>query len=145
MSRQEVRDNKLYRLLPGQRRHQTLQLLEEKAGQSHTALYVQTSPSCQRRGLTRSLGTYNDHVLWALVEAKLITCKTRYRGPAPKPFSVGETVAEMRARYDARFRRVSSYTITKTGRHVMDLLNDDRWIKFGPSGRAIVIYPPACY
>ena len=136
MPRQEVKQfapserTSLYRLIPGQRRHLSLKLLQANGAMSHTALYCNTVPSCVNEGRTRSIGTYNDIVLNALEDAKLIKLETKYRGKQPPVYSADMSQADFLEWHHARFRKVSSYTITGKGELVLEALNLNKMVTF---------------
>lgn len=120
----------LYRLIPSQRRHLSLKLLAANGAMSHNALYCKTSPACIREGYTRSIGTYNDTVLNTLVKANLIKVEYKYRGKQPPAWSKDMSQEDFMERHQARFRKVSSYTITSMGQLALVALNDNKLINF---------------
>lgn len=130
----EVKNGNLFRMLPDQRRHLTLKLLEANGAMSKNALYCQTSPACIRMGYTRSIGTYSDTTLMALVKAKLIKVEYSYRGKQPPAYTQDMTQDDFREWHQARFRKVSSYTITGKGELVLMGLNNDKLITFHVDG-----------
>lgn len=131
----EVKNGNLFRLVPEQRRHLTLKLLEANVdGLSKNALYCRTSPACIRKGYTRSIGTYNDTNLVALVTAKLIKVEYKYRGKQPPAWSSDMPLSEFNEWHLARHRKISSYTITGKGELVLMALNNDKMITFYSDG-----------
>jgi len=113
----EVKEDCLYRLIPDQRRHLSLRLLADNGAMSHNALYVNTVPSCVTKGRTKSVGTWGDKVLNALVDAGLIENKVTRK-----------QVHAFRPRYH------SSYTITNYGRMALKLLDQGFWIYYKKDG-----------
>lgn len=140
MPRQEIKQfapskrTNLYRLIPGQRRHLSLKLLEADGAMSHNALYCNTVPACVNTGRTRSIGTYNDTVLTALVDAKLVKLEQTYRGKQPPVWKENMPQKDWLELHQSRFRRVSSYTITGKGELVLMALNADKMITFHSDG-----------
>lgn len=124
----------LYRLIPNQRRHLSLKLLAENGAMSHNALYCKTSPACIREGYTRSIGTYNDIVLNALVDAKLVKLEQKYSGKQPPVYSADMSQADFLEWHQARFRKVSSYTISGKGELVLMALQSDKMVTFHSDG-----------
>lgn len=113
----EVKDNHLYRLIPNQRRHLSLRLLADNGAMSHNALYVKTVPSSINKGRTKSIGTWNDIVLNALMDAGLIENKVTRK-----------QIHAFRPRYH------SSFTITNYGREALTVLDQGFWIYYNKNG-----------
>lgn len=141
MSLPEIRNDDrgrpyIYRLIPGQRRHEALRLLAVNGPMTKNALYVNTSPACLAEGRTRSIGTYNDSMMTTLEDAGLVSRKKTYRGEAPDP-------DDSQAVYQARFRTMNTYTITPRGLAILEYLRIGSTPTFLPGGLLVPAGPPS--